>query len=181
MQAIVHELQLALGFDEAVLGDLKLRREVVEDLAADELLREQLAGAFEVLLRLFHPEFRAFDLGQRAVFLREQIAVVDLHEQVALPHRLPRHDVEFFEFAADLGLDLELESGRHLAAHVDARFDVALLGHGDEVATGGRGGFGLRHLAAENQPAARDEGGQDDDEGGLFHAERQSGKKWAGI
>ena len=46
-------------------------------------------GALKVRVRFLHRELRALDLGEHALLFREQIAVIDLHQQLRPPSPSP--------------------------------------------------------------------------------------------
>jgi hypothetical protein len=129
-------------------------------LPAHELGVEEFLPPFEVAPVLLDFELGSVDLGDDGLLLGQQVAVVDLHEDFAFLDHVTGVDVQGFDLAADLALDLELEGGSDVAGDLDVRVDVTFLGLGNE-ALGISPSF-LPPKLPRRKPAAREDGGCDE-------------------
>jgi hypothetical protein len=158
-------LEFALGFDQAVLRDLKFGGEIVEHLLADELLLVEVARPLVIVLGLFHREAGAFDLGFRAVLFREQIGVVDLDQDIPLLDRLAGDDVERFDFAPNFRFDVQGVGRRDVPADLHAKIEIPFLGNRRQIPQVDRLFRASGEFILERIPPAAEEGG-DHEKGG---------------
>ena len=124
---VLDDLLFPLGLGEAVLRKVEIRLQVVECLPADQLLAGEFPGALKIPLRFAHHEFRSFDFGDRGFEFAENVAIVNLDEELPRLHFVARFDVEGLDTTADLALHVKLGGGLNIAAHLHGKIDVPHL------------------------------------------------------